>query len=551
MSQRSGLPVLALTVSLFAAGILRAQEATSVQQLADAGRYVEAWRAAKAWAGQQPQNAEAQYWSGLTALRCGAYQEAETALLRALQIRPSYRQAAMALGERFDAEDRPAKAIEWFEKAWRMDERQAEPLVRIARVYQQNAAWKDAAKYYSQAQALGASGAVTEALDAARAADREQAKGVVSSRSLAANSRGVRAPAPEAAVPPPPKDAGRLAFQVTFPRNKSSVDDLSAEARAQLDAVATLLLTPDWQGKSGLVVEGHACTCGSAAANMELGLLRAQAIQNYLIGKGSLSTANSKAVSMGSTNPVEVSEHQQLTADACQRDAAHNDNRRVILKDQRAGAAAQVSFWYRPASGGEFRPLTNGGQLRSKDQIKVMLETIEPVYAYVFHHGSAGDWSVLFPNKQVTPAVPANPLPNGTPTWIPGPGEGLSLDETPGKEETLVFVSPGPDPDLENAVTQIRNGGAPTSIGSSPAVRPAKVVAQRPKEQKAPPADHSMATPPSAPPPPPVQEQSYTIPTQDFVIQTRGLTGVPAKNPGKLLLKLRSYASVKFDHASK
>jgi outer membrane protein OmpA-like peptidoglycan-associated protein len=278
---------------------------------------------------------------------------------------------------------------------------------------------------------------------------------------------------------------------------------------------------------------------------MELGLKRAEAIREYLIAKGALSQSESKSASMGSSNPVKVSPHPQLSYEACERDETHNMNRRVVLKEQRSGAVAQVSFWYRPATGGDFRPLTSGAALRTKDQIKVKLESFEAVHAYVFHHGSAGDWSVLFPNKGITPAAPANPLPNGSPLWIPGPGDGLSLDETPGPEETLVFVSPGPDPDLEKIASRLRGGEA---VAEVPPPKAAKQQAQQaPQTQQ-----QAQAPQPQAQQHPQARQQaqgpSDYAPAADFDIPTRGLKGVPASAPGNLLLKLRSFASVKFEH---
>jgi hypothetical protein len=153
---------------------------------------------------------------------------------------------------------------------------------------------------------------------------------------------------------------------------------------------------------------------------------------------------------------------------------------------------------------------------------------------------------VLFPNKGITPAAPANPLPNGSPLWIPGPGDGLSLDETPGPEETLVFVSPGPDPDLEKIASRLRGGEAvaevpPPKVAKQPQQAPQQPPAQ-PQPQSQPQSQRQASHQPQAPPTP------ATSQLEDYVISTRGLKGVPASAPGNLLLKLRSFASVKFEH---
>lgn len=272
---------------------------------------------------------------------------------------------------------------------------------------------------------------------------------------------------------------------------------------------------------------------------MELGRKRAESIRAYLIARGALTVADSQAISLGSSNPVIVSTQPQLNNEACQRDETHNFNRRVVLREQRAGAAAQVSFWYRPAAGGEFRPLTNGAILHTRDQIKVKMEPFETVHTYVFHHGSAGDWAMLFPNKDITPGAAANPLPGGASFWIPGKGDGLALDETTGAEETLVFVSPGPDPELELIAAQIRGGIQPTSAAPRPPRTAIQGGAVGVTPTPGPIPGGSLVTPQPPPRPEPIG---------DMNIITRGLKGVAASKPGNLLLKLRSFASVKFEH---
>jgi len=516
---------------------------TAIQRLYDAGRFVEAWQMARQTAAAQPSSAAAQYWAGMAALRCGALEEADKAFDQALRIQPRYADAALGRGQIQETREQWAKAIDWYEKAWQMDQSKAAAPLRIARIYRDNGAWSRALEYYRKAQAAGGSDAGLAAeLGATQKAETEQSRGIVSAetfRSLA-GFRGVQAPTPVQS----PADPARMAFKISFPRNKFAVADLPAGDRAQLDQVAAALLSPEWKNRRPLVVEGNTCSCGSDAFNLDLGRKRAQSVREYLIAKKALTAADSQVDSKGKSNPVVVSPQQELSLEACQRDETHNLNRRVVIKEARSGAAAQVSFWYRPAAGGEFRPLTNGAVLHTRDQIKVKVESFSPLYAYVLHHGSAGDWAALFPNSKITAGGHAsNPVAEGDPVWIPGSGDGLKLDETPGAEETLVFVSPGPDPGMEKLVAQLRDGLQP-KVAQIPT--PPKTVDGGAGGR---PAKGSGGNGPTPPPPPPPPPPGHAEPDSgDWDIMTRGLDGVTAAKPGNLMINLRSFASVKFEH---
>jgi outer membrane protein OmpA-like peptidoglycan-associated protein len=520
-----------LTLLLSAAAF--GQDLTAVQRLYDEGRFVEAWQMARKTAAAQPSAAAAQYWAGMTALRCGALDEADKAFDRALRIQPKYAGAAMGRGQIQESREQWAKAIDWYEKALQMDPHAADAPLRIARIYRDNGAWSRASEYFRKAQAAGGGDpALAAELGATQKAEAEQRSGIVSAETF----RSLRPPAPVKAVAP---DPARLAFKISFPRNKFAVADLPAVDRAQLDQVAAALLSPEWKSRRPLVVEGNTCSCGSDAFNLDLGRKRAQSVREYLIAKKALTEADSQVDSKGKSNPVVVSSRPELSFEECQRDETHNLNRRVVIKEARSGSSAQVSFWYRPAAGGEFRPLTNGATLHTNDQIKVKVESFTPIYAYVLHHGSAGDWAALFPNGKITPGAHAiNPVAEGDPVWIPGSGDGLKLDETPGPEETMVYISPGPDPGLEKLVADLRTGVQPKTL---PGTRVARVE----------PGAGSVK-----PPKPPVGKAASSVPPRpaaepdsgDLDIFNRGLNGVTASKPGNLMIDLRSFASVKFDH---
>ena len=123
--------------TMFGAFAANAQDLSAVQRLYDAGRFVEALQLARQTAAAQPSSALAQYWSGMTALRCGALDEADRAFDRALRNRPNYADAAMGRGQVFESREQWPQATDWYEKAWKMDQSRVEPLLRIAHLHGQ------------------------------------------------------------------------------------------------------------------------------------------------------------------------------------------------------------------------------------------------------------------------------------------------------------------------------------------------------------------------------------------------------------------------------
>ena len=205
-----------------------------------------------------------------------------------------------------------------------------------------------------------------------------------------------------------------------------------------------------------------------------------------------------------------------------------------------------------PPGKGKFRPLTNSETLRNKDEVQIQIEPFAGVSAYVFHKGSGGDWASLFPNPAVAAGMPpGNPLAPGRKYWIPGETSGLVLDETPGTEETYVCLSPGPDPVLDRLARKLREETAAVASTKS---RPKPAASKKTEPPK---SDVSA----DGDPPPrqdPVIQQSpghvmeHQIDATDEVsmsITTRGFQGVVrARQAGNVFLKVRSCASVKFEH---
>ena len=240
-----------------------------------------------------------------------------------------------------------------------------------------------------------------------------------------------------------------IPVHINFARNKYLIGDLDDTARHQLDEVAALLTSPEWRERRPVVVEGHACSCGSDAANLILGRKRAEAVLAYLVAKNALNQEDATAVSMGKSSPVVPSEHENLSAEACARDEAHNQNRRVIIRQASGSAAPLVTFWYRPVGAETMRPLTDGAVLYRKDEIRVKVQAPNPLFAYVVHHGPDNAWEVLYPRPGASDAalLPADARRDGH--WIPGMESGFRVHGKSGDEEALVYLSAAPIPEFE------------------------------------------------------------------------------------------------------
>ncbi len=109
---------------------------------------------------------------------------------------------------------------------------------------------------------------------------------------------------PKQAAPvdtPPVSSNEKLSADGLFAFGKSSLDDLSIEGRAQLDALATRLLT----GRPFEIVHviGHSDRIGNAKANLDLSNKRAIAVRKYLVEKG-VPADRITAVGRGAVEPI-------------------------------------------------------------------------------------------------------------------------------------------------------------------------------------------------------------------------------------------------------
>lgn len=246
-------------------------------------------------------------------------------------------------------------------------------------------------------------------------------------------------------------DLAQVPLHIKFGTGKHAVAELMASSRQQLEQAALVLDDPAWRDKP-LAIEGHTCTCGASEDNARLAQRRAEAVRDFLVGRKIIAPQQARVIAHGEERPIAASPHEYLPPAECNIDVLHSLDRRVIIRLWRDAeeetASAQVSFLYRPrGSQGTFRPLEEGEILRSKDELKLVLHPDLSVYAYVFHRGADGQWLCLFPNAQVSSAQ--NPLAKDRQYELPEFVRGIPLGGQTGREQTFVYLSEAPDPEME------------------------------------------------------------------------------------------------------
>jgi hypothetical protein len=110
-----------------------------------------------------------------------------------------------------------------------------------------------------------------------------------------------------------------------------------------------------------------------------------------------------------------------------------------------------------------FRVIDNGATLQVGDEVRITMTAEELTYAYIFHRGSGGDWSLIFPNPEDSgdPAA-RNPLLPGEVCLIPGENSKLVVGGDAGTEELVIYALPRPDRAvLDDLAARLRRGEHP------------------------------------------------------------------------------------------
>ncbi len=106
------------------------------------------------------------------------------------------------------------------------------------------------------------------------------------------------APPPAPAPPPPPAPPRTINLQVQFDRDKA---DIKPIYHARIQEVADFMTAyPD----ADAVIEGHTCSLGSAAYNMNLSFRRAESVKRYLVDRFGIDPARLETRGYGLTRPI-------------------------------------------------------------------------------------------------------------------------------------------------------------------------------------------------------------------------------------------------------
>jgi outer membrane protein OmpA-like peptidoglycan-associated protein len=85
---------------------------------------------------------------------------------------------------------------------------------------------------------------------------------------------------------------------VQFSSNQATLNKKSTALLEKVDKVLGTL------GASSVLIEGYTDSLGSPEANQAISEKRAQAVQDYLVQKGQISSSKIKAVGLGEENPI-------------------------------------------------------------------------------------------------------------------------------------------------------------------------------------------------------------------------------------------------------
>ncbi|MGC4052820.1 MAG: OmpA family protein [Paludibaculum sp.] len=399
-------------------------------------------------------------WLGVAREALGDRAEAASAYERAGAVRPEFWPAHVNLANLKALGENWQDALALYRRALSLNPEAMEARLGMAEIYRLNGDWRKAALDYSAAAAARPADArLSRLAELARRASEGAAPSAEVLLALTSAGHEPMTVLPEvsrsldtAKVERAPEPE-RIPLHISFRRSRSGMVDLVPGAILQLEALAAVLKTTGWEGRS-LLIEGHTCICGQAGFNVELGRRRAEAVKQYLVQKHHWPSDKLRIGSKGGANPVAPEANQELTHDVCERDEGHTMNRRVIVKEYRESGdepLARVTFLYRPKGATGFRPIPANAVLTSGDELQWSIRAYKTAYAYAFHHSSNGNqWYVLFPNPAISMTSRAsNPLQASRHYLLPGSQTGIPLDDNPGSEETSVCVGAQPLPALE------------------------------------------------------------------------------------------------------
>ncbi|MCB1919655.1 MAG: protein kinase [Candidatus Competibacteraceae bacterium] len=118
----------------------------------------------------------------------------------------------------------------------------------------------------------------------------------------------------------------------------------------------------------------------------------------------------------------------------------------------------EISYSYKPADQLNFRPLLNGGVMRSGDYYQIHFTPKQHGYVYIFQIDSSGGVYRLFPADSSNPsqmAANANPVQAGVTYFMPAQDEAFQLDDQIGQEQIHALAFHNRNAELEDEYTAL------------------------------------------------------------------------------------------------
>lgn len=116
---------------------------------------------------------------------------------------------------------------------------------------------------------------------------------------------------------------------------------------------------------------------------------------------------------------------------------------------------------------GQFMEVSPDIAFRSGDRVRFIVEANSTGYLYIILRGSSGQWSLLFPNKEIDNGQ--NMITRGSRYEIPYGEAFFQFDQTPGVEKLFLVLTKQPEPDVEKLKQSLRQDNLAGSGGKTAA----------------------------------------------------------------------------------
>jgi hypothetical protein len=244
-----------------------------------------------------------------------------------------------------------------------------------------------------------------------------------------------------------PEDPAGEVFVISFLDRGELRAEPTLQGREQLVRARSAFGAAPYRD-GAVIVEAWVCRGGMAGADPRATRVRAEAVRRYLAENNGIAEDRLFLLvreEVGGLLPE--SEHLARHGEVLVRGWGDEQMADLAPFLMPPPPAAEVWFRSRTRDRGEFQVMPPGGTLVSGDEFQIEVNAREPVFIYVFHRGSGGLWDCLYASGKGEGE--GQPAPKDTRIVLPHPGKGYVLDNTPGTEETFVFLGRKPDQRLD------------------------------------------------------------------------------------------------------